>query len=117
MRTKLYCLLLLCALYSCQSKSLTNGLIKFELADRDGENKQEIDPQQAKEVLTLAEKIYTFYIWKGYKIATLTYEDGSTINMRISNYGGFFYSKELDSFYEFTGTENRNAWHDLLNNK
>ena len=110
-------LVLLTVLSSCTSKNLSEGLVKFELADRDGTNKRAIDPQKARKVFSLAEKIYTFYIWKGYQIATLTYQDGSVITMRISNYGAFFYSKELDSFYEFQGDAHRKAWHDLLNDK
>lgn len=116
MKTTLYFLFLMVTLSSCFSDNFSEDLVKFELTNRDG-SIQKIDPKKAEKVLKLAEKVYTFYIWKGFEIATLTYQDSSTITMRVSDYGAFFYSKELDSFYEFRGDKNRKAWHDLLSGK
>ena len=117
MKIAIWFFLLVIFLSSCADKSVTEGLIKFEITSIDGKRKKEIDAQKASKVLKLAEPIDTYYFWKGFRIATFTYQDGSVVDVRVSHHGAFFYAEEFGSFYQFQRSEDQNAWYQLINEK
>jgi len=112
MKNYLFLLIASFVFFSCNYKIPTEDLIKFEITDQHN-NSIELNLESSKRLLKVAKSTNDWSIWKGHKEGVLTYKDGSIKQIRVSNFGGFFYSKEYDKFFNIPD-EYKDDWNELI---
>lgn len=112
MKNYLFLLLASFVFLSCNYEIPTEDLVKFEIIDHNN-NSIELDLESSKKLLKAAKSTNEWYIWKGHKEGVLTYKDGSSEQLRVSNYGGFFHSEEYDKIFNIP-EEYRDDWNELV---
>ncbi len=95
-------------------KELTRGITKVEL--KTPETKTVLNLNKMKELLSSAKCINSSYVWKGHKDLILTFENNRQLTIKVSNYGNFFYSEELDQYFEIPKNR-KQEWNSMINVK
>lgn len=100
MKILVFLVMLISILSGCKQKNISQNLNNFQIQEETGWISKNL--RQSKDILEKAvpKSKNTFYLWKGFKNAKITYEDGKVINLKISYYGGFFYVVEYQRFFQ-----------------
>jgi hypothetical protein len=88
--------------------------INIEDINIKNETFKEIDVNEIVLLLKSSNRFEKTFLWKGYKLAKITFKNGEEKILKISTYGGMYYDMKSKKLYQIP-RESINKWHSLIN--